>query len=274
MRVYISADIEGIGCVVRQEQSSPGGREYAWARKMMTGEVNAAVKGAFDGGADEVVVADSHNVGLNLIPEDLDERVSIVMGSPRPLSMMDGIDSGFDAAFLVGYHAMAGTADSTIVHIFMGRIAEVRVNDRPVGEIGISAALAGHYGVPVALVTGDDKTVAEAGELLKGIETVEVKKGIGAYAALCLTPERSRNLIYEGARKAMSRKDAWSPFRMDGAVDLQVRFTTASTADRVLRIPGVERVDGCTVRFMAPDFLEAFKAFNTMADLMELVKFI
>ena len=274
MRIYISADIEGIGCVVRQEQSSPGGREYAWARKMMTEEVNAAVKGAFDGGADEVVVADSHNVGLNLIPEDLDERASIVMGSPRPLSMMEGIDSGFDAAFLVGYHAMAGTADSTIVHVFMGRIAEVRVNDRPVGEIGISAALAGHYGVPVALVTGDDKTVAEAGGLLEGIETVQVKKGIGAYAALCISPGRRRTLIYDAALKAMSRKGERRPFRFDGEVDLRVRFTTASAVDRALRIPGMERVDGSTVRFTAPDFLEAFKAFNTMADLMELVKFI
>jgi D-amino peptidase len=274
MRVYISADIEGIGCIVRQEQSSPGGREFAWARKMMTEEVNAAARGAFDGGATEVVVADSHNVGLNLIPEDLDERVSIIMGSPRPLSMMEGVDTGFDAAFLVGYHGMAGTADSTIVHIFMGRIAEVRVNDFPIGEIGISAALAGHYSIPVALVTGDENTVAEAVKLLDGIETVEVKKGIGAYAALCLPPKRSRTLIYEGARRAMSRKKDWHPFRFEGEVDLRVRFTTASAADRALHIPGVERVNGRTVRFLASDFIEAFRAFNTMADLMDLVKFI
>jgi len=274
MRVYISADIEGIGCIVRQEQSSPGGREFAWARKMMTEEVNAAAKGAFDGGATGVVVADSHNVGLNLIPEDLDERVSIVMGSPRPLSMMEGVDAGFDAAFLVGYHGMAGTADSTIAHIFMGRIAEVRVNDFPIGEIGISAALAGHYSVPVAMVTGDENTVAEAVKLLDGIETVEVKKGIGAYAALCLPPKRSRTLIYEGARRAMSRKKDWHPFCFEGEVDLRVRFTTASAADRALHIPGVERVNGRTVRFLASDFIEAFRAFNTMADLMDLVKFI
>jgi D-amino peptidase len=274
MRVYISADIEGIGCIVRQEQSSPGGREFTWARKMMTEEVNAAARGAFDGGATEVVVSDSHNVGLNLIPEDLDERISIVMGSPRPLSMMEGVEAGFDATFLVGYHGMAGTADSTIVHIFMGRIAEVRVNDLPIGEIGISAALAGYYNVPVALVTGDENTVAEAAKLLDGIETVAVKKGIGAYAALCLSPKRSRSLIYEGARKAMSRKKDWRAFRIDGKADLQVCFITASAADRAQRIPGVERVNGRTVRFPASNFIEAFRAFNTMADLMDLVKFI
>lgn len=274
MRVYISADIEGIGCIVRQEQSSPGGREFAWARKMMTEEVNAAARGALDAGATEVVVADAHNVGLNLIPEDLDERISIVMGSPRPLSMMEGVKAGFDAAFLVGYHGMAGTMDSTIVHIFMGRIAEVRANDLPIGEIGISAALAGYYDVPVALVTGDENTVAEANKLLNGIEAVAVKKGIGAYAALCLSPKRSRHLIYEGAKKAMSRQKDWRPFRIEGAVDLQVGFTTASAADRAEHIPGVERIDGRTVRFPAGDFIEAFRAFHTMADLMDLVKFI
>jgi len=274
MKIYVSADIEGIGCVVRQEQSSPAGREYAWARRMMTEEVNAAVKGAFDGGATEVVVSDSHNVGLNLIPEELDERISLIMGSPRPLTMMEGIDAGFDAAFLVGYHAMAGTEDSTIVHIFMGRIAGVWMNGRALGEIGLSAGLAGLFDVPIALVTGDEKTIAEAEGLLAGVETAEVKKGIGSYAALCLPPKRSRALIYESARKAMSRKPDWRPFRIDGEVDLRVRFTTASGADRALRMPGVERVDGNTVRFRAGNFLEAFKAFNTMADLIELVPFI
>jgi D-amino peptidase len=274
MKIYVSADIEGIGCVVRQEQSSPAGREYAWARRMMTEEVNAAVKGAFDGGATEVLVSDSHNVGLNLIPEELDERASLIMGSPRPLTMMEGIGPGFDAAFLVGYHAMAGTEDSTIVHVFTGRIAGVWVNGRALGEIGISAALAGLFGVPIALVTGDEKTTAEAEGLLEGVETVAVKKGIGSYAALCLPPKRSRALIYESARRAMSRKPDWSPFRIEGEVDLRVRFTTASGADRALRIPGLERIDGKTVRFRAGDFLDAFKAFNTMADLIELVQYI
>ncbi len=274
MKVYISADIEGIGCIVRQEQSSPTGREYAWARKMMTAEVNAAVCGAFEGGATEVVVTDAHNVGLNLIPEELDERVAIIMGSPRPLCMMEGVETGFDAVFLVGYHGMAGTADSTIVHVFTGRIAEVRVNDRVIGEIGISAALAGHYGVPVALITGDDKTAREARNLLEGVEVVEVKQGIGAYAARCLTPQQSRRLIFEGARRAMARLADWRPFRIDGPALLQVRFTTASSADRVLRMPGVKRADGVTVRFEGRDFLEAFKAFNTMADLVDLVAYI
>ena len=274
MKVYISADIEGIGCIVRHEQSSPEGREHGWARKMMTEEVNAAIRGAFDGGATEVVVSDSHNVGLNLIPEDLDERASIVMGSPRPLCMMEGVDMGFDAVFLVGYHAMAGTGDSTIIHVFTGRIALVRANETVIGEIGISAALAGHYGVPVALVTGDDKTVMEARKLLGSVETVEVKRGIGAYAGLCISPRKSRSLIYEGAKRAMSGARDWCLFRIESPVTLQVSFTTTSGADRVSRMPGVERVDGLTVRFRGKDFLEAFRAFNSMADLVGLVSYI
>jgi D-amino peptidase len=249
MKVYISADIEGIGCIVRSEQSSPGGREYPWARKMMTEEVNAAIRGAFDGGARQVVVSDSHNVGLNLIPEDIDKRASIVMGSP----------------------SMAGTQDSPLTHIFTGRVAELRINNRAIGEVGISAGLAGCYNAPVVLVTGDDKVAREARDLLGSVETVEVKKGIGAYAGLCISPEKSRSLIYEGAKKALFKRSRAKPFRIKTPVTLKIRFTTTSSVDRALRMPGVERLDSLTVGFKGKNFLEAFKAFNTICDLLDLI---
>ena len=274
MKVYISADIEGIGCIVRSEQSSPGGREYPWARNMMTEEVNAAIRGAFDGGARQVVVSDSHNVGLNLIPEDIDKRASIVMGSPRPFSMMEGIEMGFDAVFLVGYHSMAGTPDGPLAHIFTGRVAELRVNNRAIGEVGISAGLAGCYDTPVVLVTGDDKVTREARDLLGSVETVEVKKGIGAYAGLCISPKKSRSLIYEGAKKALFKTARAKPFRIKPPVTLKIRFTTTSSVDRALRMPGVERLDNLTVGFKGKNFLEAFKAFNTICDLLDLISFI
>jgi D-amino peptidase len=242
---------------------------------MMTEEVNAAARGAFDGGASKVVVSDSHNVGLNLIPEELDERVSLVMGTPRPLSMMEGIQTGFDAAFLVGYHGMAGTASSTIVHIYNGRVAEVKINNMILGEIGISAALAGYYNVPVTLVTGDDKTVLEAKALLGStVETVEVKKGIGAYSALCVSPIKSRNLIYEGARKAMDKVESLKPFMIESPITLHVRLTTSSSVDRLLMIPGIERLDGVTVRYQTNDLMEAFQIFHLMTNLSELVPYI
>lgn len=274
MKIYISADIEGIGCIVRGEQSSPGGREYRWARRRMSAEVNAAIRGAYDGGADSVVVADSHNVGLNLIPEELDPRASLVMGSPRPLSMMEGVQPGFDAAFLVGYHSMAGTAASTIVHIFTRRISEVTVNGTSIGEIGISAALAGHYGIPVVLLSGDDKAVAEARDLLGELETVQVKQGISAYAALCLSPQQCEEKLYQGAKRAVGLADRLAPFRFGQPLHLEVRFATSSSVDRVAQIPGVTRVDGLTVRYTASDFPGAFRIFHLMADQMELVPFI
>ena len=275
MKIYISADIEGIGCVVRSEHSSPQGREYAFARKQMTAEVNAAIQGAIDSGATDVVVADAHNVGLNLIPDELDERACLIMGSPRPLSMMEGIQEGFDAALFVGYHAMAGTYDSSIVHVFTGRIAELKMNGQTMGEIGLNAGLAGYYNVPVALVTGDDKTCAEAEALLPGVETVAVKRGIGAYASLCLHPGKTRELIYQAAKEAVAKTGILTPVGYnDQPVTMELRFTTASAVDRVMRMPRVKRLDNLTVRFVGDNYIEAFQAFNVMADLVELVPFI
>lgn len=274
MKIFISTDIEGIGCVVRSEHSSVTGREYPEARRWMTMEVNAAVQAAFDAGSTDVVVTDGHNVGLNLIPEQLDERAVLVAGSPRPLAMMEGIGHEFDAAFLVGYHAMAGTVNSTICHIFHGRIAEVTVNGTVIGEIGISAMLAGLFKVPVALITSDEAGTAEARNLLGDVETATVKRGIGAYAAACRHPERCREMVYQAAGRALSRLGDFAPFIVKSPVRLTVRFTTASGADRALRMPGTRRSGGCTVVWQGENAMEAFKAFNTMADLAELVPFI
>lgn len=277
MRVYISADIEGIGCVVRSEHSSPGGREYERARRFMTAEVNAAALGAFAAGAVDVVVADSHNVGLNLIPEELDERIRLIIGSPRPLAMMDGIELGFDAAMFIGYHGRAETTDAVIAHTFTGRIAEVRMNDLAIGEIGLCALLAGHYNIPVVFMTGDDAGCREAEALLPGLATVSVKQGIGAYAAICPHPAVCREKIRTAAEQTMlrCRREGFpQPLTMAGPVTLRMRFTTASSVDRVLRMPRVQRVSGTIIQYQAADLPEAFAAFNTMADLVELTPFI
>lgn len=277
MKVYISADIEGIGCVVRSEHSSPGGREYERARRFMTAEVNGAALGAFAAGATDVVVADAHNVGLNLIPEELDERVRLIMGSPRPLAMMEGIENGFDAVFLVGYHGRAGTAHGVIAHTFTGRIAEVRFNNLVIGEIGISALLAGAHRVPVVFMSGDDAGCREAEALLPGLATVAVKQGIGAYAALCSHPRICRQRIQktaEAALRACSQSGFPAPLTLAGPITVEMRFTTASGVDRVLRMPRIERLDGTRIRYQATDVHEAFAAFNTMADLIELTTFI
>ena len=275
MKVYISADIEGVGCVVRSEHSSIQGREYSFARKQMTAEVNAAVSGAFAAGAEEVVVADSHNVGLNILPDELDERVQLIMGSPRPFSMMQGIDLGFDAVMFVGYHCMSKTLDSNIPHIFSGRAARLTINGTDVGEIGLNALLAGYYKTPVVLTTGDEHACLEARTLMPWVSTAAVKKAIGSYAGLCLHPKKCVTLIAEAAEKGLRAVDKCLPLDLPGdETIMDLECTTASTADRIARVPRSERINGTVVRYRARDVKEMYQAFCAMTDLMDLTHFI
>lgn len=275
MKILISADIEGVGSVVRREHSGVQEREYLQARKFMTQEVNAAVRGAFDSGASGVIVTDAHNVGLNLFPEDLDERASLIMGSPRPLAMMEGVDQGIDAVCFVGYHGMAGTANASIAHIYHGRVAELKFNGLRVGEIGLNTLLAGYYKVPVVMISGDKTACREAAELIPGIETAPVKEAIGAYAGICLHPVQCRKMIYRAVCKALSHIDEIEPLALKKKpVMMEIRFTTASAADRALRLPGTERISGDALRYEAKDYPTAFQTFGAITDLMELVPFI
>lgn len=274
MKIYMSADIEGVNAIARHEHSRVGEREYNLARRLMTNEVNAAIRGAFASGATLVDVADSHNVGLNILPEDLDQRARLIMGSPRPLSMMYGIDSSYASVFFIGYHAMAGTKNASIVHTFTGRVQKVSLNGIAVGELGLNAALAGHFGVPVTLVTGDVAACQEAEALLPGVRTVAVKEAIGAYAARCSHPTITCKAIEDAALEVVANPPAVKPLVLHGPVELVVHLTTASGADRAGMIPRSERMDDCVVRYVGADMLEAFQAFNAMACLVELVPFI
>ncbi len=274
MKVFICADLEGVGCVVRSEHTSPGGREYDRARRFFTAEVNAAVDAACAAGATDVLVADSHNVGLNLLPEMLDDRARLVMGGPRPLAMVEGIQEGFDAVLFVGAHVMAGTPDAAIPHIFHGRVAELRVNGLRIGEMGLNALLAGYYNAPVVFVSGDEAACVEAKILLPNVESVAVKRGVGSYAAISHPPSRCVELIAAGVSRALARRQQCKPLHVTAPVRLEARFTTASGADRAARLPGAVREDAMEVSYTAQDMLEAFKAFNTMADEVESVPFI
>jgi D-amino peptidase len=275
MKILISADIEGIGSVVRREHSGVQEREYLLARKLMTQEVNAAIRGAFEGKATEVLVVDAHNVGLNLNPEALDERARLIMGSPRPLAMMEGIDRGIDAVFFIGYHSMAGAVDASIPHIFHGRVAELKFNGLRVGEIGLNALLAGYYNVPVVMISGDDTTCREARELIPEIESASVKEAIGSYAGICFHPSYCQKLIYETVKKTLSTKIRVKPLTLQTEeVTMEIRFTTSSAVDRALRMPGTERVSGDTLIYKASNYAVAHQAFTALTDLLEIVHFI
>ncbi len=273
MNVFISCDIEGVSCVARPEHSRIDGRDYIQSRRLMTGEANAAIRAAFDAGAEKVVVADGHNVGLNLLPEELDQRADLVMGTPRPLSMMDGVeDCGI--AFLIGYHSEPLTRDGVIQHNFTGRVRRVAFNGRTLGEIGMNAALAGIYGVPVALVSGDEAACAQASALMPWAVTAAVKKGIGAYAARCLPPQRARALIYEKALLALKNRGSMKAFSLEGPVTMTMELTTASSADRLERVPRLRRVSADTLESDPLPYREAYDVFLTATDLLDLVPFI
>ena len=265
MRVFISADMEGVAGVVHGEHTLRDGKEHERARRLMTGEVNAAVEGAIEAGASYIVVNDSHGTMRNIIPEELHEAAELITGSPKLLSMMQGINSTFDAVFFVGYHARRGTHNGVLEHTYRGRVvSDVIINGQPMGETGINAAVAGHFNVPVVLVTGDQAVTEEAKALLGNVETVVVKKGVGRFAAKCLNPARARKLIKEGASKALRRLNDFKPFKVDSPVKLEVVFIHTGMADMAELIPGAERMDGRTLVFTSNDFITAFKALRAM----------
>ncbi|MDI6893509.1 MAG: M55 family metallopeptidase [Bacillota bacterium] len=267
MKVYVSADLEGISGIVHwDETGKEGGEDYQRARRLMTREVNAAVEGALEAGAAEVVVNDSHGSMRNLLLEELHPAARLISGSPKPLSMVQGLDGGFRCAFFVGYHARAGSR-GVLSHTYTGSVAEYRVNGRVMGETGMNAAVAGEYGVPVVLVSGDSTVVEEARALLGPIETVAVKEYVARNVAASLPPEKVHALLREAARRAVTRAGEIPPFRVDRPVELHTRFIHSGLADAAELMPGALRIDDVTVGYRAPDFLTAYRAGRALMAL-------
>jgi D-amino peptidase len=270
MRVYISVDMEGIAGVVHEDQTNPVdprcAGEYARFRKLMTGEANAAVEGALAGGGTQVVVNDSHWDMRNLLPEELHEAAELLSGGPKRLSMLEGIDAGFDAALFIGYHARAGTPRAILDHTIMDAVRDVRLNGESVGELGLNAALAGAYGVPVALVSGDRATAEETRALLgPGVETVIVKDAVSRHAARSVAPAVARRLIREGVAAALSRPHRpWVP---PSPSTIEVDFTFSYQADYAELVPGSHRPGPMTVAYAHADFCELFRAWRAFYNL-------
>jgi D-amino peptidase len=270
MRVYISVDMEGVAGVVHEDQTDPidprHAAEYNRFRRLMTGEANAAVEGALAAGADRVVVNDSHWWMRNIPPDELHPAAELISGSTKAGSMVEGIDLGFDAALLIGYHAMAGTGSAIIDHTYTDRVHEARLNGRPVGELAINAAMAGTVGVPVALVSGDQAVAAEARALLgPAVETVVVKQAVGRFAARSIAPVEACRRIRQGAAAALARTHV--PFRLDPPVRLEVDFELTQMADMAELTPGSVRTGGRTVGFTHDDYREVFRAWRAMYNL-------
>ena len=271
MKILIAADMEGITGVVNWNQVDPDHSEYTRFRRIMTAEVNAAVRGAFEGGASEVVVADGHASGFNLLIEELDDRARLNSGNVAPLGMVQGIASDVKGVIFVGYHARAGTPQGVLDHTWSSAaIAGVWLNDVLVGETGLNAAMCGHYGAPVIMITGDQAVCAEASELLGALEMVVVKHATSRFSAESLPAQLAREIIKGTATRAVQRLsagDAPAPYCPPAPLDVTLQFAQSDMADKALRLPGVTRLDGRRVAFMAPDMPAAYATFRAAAVL-------
>jgi D-amino peptidase len=267
MRVFISCDIEGISGVVAAIQTSPEGKDYGRARELMTGEVNAAIAGAFKAGATEVVVNDSHGPMTNILIEKLHPRATLITGAPKPLSMMQGINSRFQAAIFVGYHSRMGTSGVLSHTISGGSVASVWVNDVPLGETGINAGIAGFYGVPVVLVTGDDNVCREASECLPHVKTATVKWAVTRQSARCMTPGAAGALIEQKTQEALADLASAKVFLPESPVTFKIQFKDSGLAENASRMPYAEVLDPITLKFTADDYITAFKGLRAMIAL-------
>ncbi len=270
MRVYISVDMEGIAGVVHEHQTDPidprHAGEYNRFRRLMTNEANAAIAGALEAGAKQIVVNDSHWEMRNLLAEELDPAAQLVSGGPKRLSMVEGIDSGYDVAMFIGYHAMAGTRHAIIDHTYTSRVYQARINGTPVGELALNAAMAGVHGVAVGLVSGDQALAAEAKALLgAGVEAVIVKEAVGRFAARSLAPPVACERIRRAAAVALQRKHA--PFTFAAPIELEVDFIVSQMADMAELVPGSTRVGGRTVSYAGEDYNDLFRAWRAMYNL-------
>ncbi|WP_030443700.1 M55 family metallopeptidase [Actinoplanes subtropicus] len=257
-KVLISADMEGISGVVHPVETNPDRYDYERGRALMTAEVNAVIAGVLDAEPSaEVLVANAHGPFRNLLPEDLDQRVRLVRGRPRPLGMLGGLGTGMDAVLFVGYHARVGAGPAVLAHTMSDAVLGVRLNGREVGEIGLNAALAGHYGAPVVLLSGDDVACAELRELVPGASTVAVKRALGQAAAEALHPAVARDRLRQEAAAAVARRAQIPPMSITGPVLLEVDLYAPATVDTAMLIPGVERAAGArTVTFTGHDVAE------------------
>jgi D-amino peptidase len=268
-KVFISVDMEGIWGVVHGDQTTAASPEYAAARRWMAEDVNAVVAGLLDAGAGEIVVNDSHGSMRNIVADTLNPKVSLISGTPKPLSMMQGIDQTFDAVIFVGYHARAGTEAATLDHTISGAtIRAIKVNGQEMPELGLNALIAGHYKVPVIMLTGDTTTCAQAKSVLgESLVTVAVKEATGRVAARLFPLEQVRANLRNAAREALGKKASFQPFRIPGPYVVDIEFHNSLQAELPTLLPGVKRTSARSVSVTGTDYVETFKLVRAIIAL-------
>lgn len=274
MKVLISVDIEGVAGVFHPEQTRAGNPEYERARRLMTAEANAVIAGARAGGADCILVNDSHGGFRNLLPDLLDPGARMVLGKPRPLGMMGGlgINCGVDAVLLVGYHARAQSRGILAHTINSFAFSRVWLNGIESGEAGIYGALAGEYGVPVVFASGDDVFAIETQPSFPDAVFAQTKLAYGANSGDSLSPQASCALLAETAAAAMSRAGLAQPYRVQTPLTCRLQVQTVALADLFCLLPVLERLDGVTLEFTAPTVQYAAGILNSLSAMSAMLR--
>jgi D-amino peptidase len=269
LKVYVSVDMEGISGVVSPDQTNSESREYAAARKWMAEDANAVVVGLLAAGATQIVVNDSHGGMRNISPDDLRPEAELISGSPKVLSMMAGIDATFDACVFVGYHAEAGTASAVLDHtISSATVYQVKVNGIEMPELGLNAAIAGTFGVPVIMLSGDAAACRQARSLLgDGVVTVAVKEALSRTAARLVPLPEARRSLQDAAREALLKRAQFKPYRLNPPYQFSVAFLTSAQAEPGALLPMVTRPEARVLAYTTQDYLEGFNILRTLIAL-------
>ena len=257
LKIYISADMEGVVGAVTGEQLGPGGFEYERFRQFMTNEVNAAIDAARAAGATEFVISDSHGNGQNLLIEQLPDDVTVIRSWPRELSMMAGIDESFDGVIFIGYHASTNNTRGVRAHTMSSaNITSVRLNGMTMTEGSMNAAMAGHFGVPVIMVSGGDVAVAENQVIIGDIEGAVVKWASGFHSARTLTPEAAYEVIRTRTKSAIDRIEDFEPYVLETPIELELSLKHYQPVELLSYLANVEKVNSHTIRFVGKDIIE------------------
>lgn len=273
MKLYLSVDMEGITGLPDYTFVDSSRHNYERARRIMTDEANAIIHAAFDKGAQQVLVNDSHSKMNNLLVEEIHPDADLITGDLKPLSMVQSIDESFQGAIFAGYHARAGQP-GVMSHSMTFGVRNMFVNEVKVGELGLNAFVAGHFGVPVIMVAGDDRACLEAEELIPGIVTAAVKQSISRSAVKTLHPIKAHALLAEKTAEAMTKIQSIQPLVPPENPVLRIEFTNYGQAEWAALMPGCEIEPGTTiVRFEAKDIIEAYRAMLVMVELAMQTKF-
>ena len=256
-KIYISADLEGVVGVVTGEQLGPDGFEYQRFREFMTAELNACIDAARAAGATEFLISDSHGNGQNLLIEQLPTDVMVIRSFPRPLGMMEGIDDTFDGVIFLGYHSSAANKRGVRAHTMSSaNVIDIRLNGISMSEGSMNAAIAGHFGVPVIMISGDDVAVAETQVIVGDMEGAVVKWAKGFHSAQTLTPDAAYEVIRTRTKSAVDRIDDFEPYVLETPIELELTLKHYRPVELLGYLPNVERVNSHTIRFVGKDILE------------------